>query len=260
MNRILLIVSIIWASVVNAQQVQISYITQNAEDKSILVEYSLSSNVKGTIYQVEVYSSIDNYILPLKGVYGDIGFNVEEGQRQFKWNYYEDIEEFKGEISFKIKAVEQYVPVLWLATSIPNVQKRKKSYELEWKGGFKKDLLSIQLMKGDSVCYSLDSITNNGLYKLKIPKEIKKGLGYSYTIYPMSQKEKKTPTKEFTIKSKTPVLVSVGVPVLFALTWVVIYDQMANNGDLLNSLFGGEKSPEPLIEQGGGKIENPKLP
>ena len=135
-----------------------------------------------------------------------------------------------------------FVPLGWVTSSIPLIQKQKRTYQLEWKGGVKNEPLDLTLYKKDSNVHVVYSIKNEGSYSFKVPKDITKGSAYTYKLAPRTRLENSVVSRQFEVKGRIPMLISVGVPLALV------------GGGLYYLMSKGETTPEAAVDE---KIPDP---
>src|SRR5688572_2697526 len=76
----------------------------------LLVYYSLEDENPNHQYQVDLYSSKDNFATPLTKVKGNVGPEVKPGKElSIEWNIVQEIGNYAGDIAIEVRA-RVYVP------------------------------------------------------------------------------------------------------------------------------------------------------
>lgn len=157
------------------------------------------------LYNVQIFSSHDNYKLPLTLKKG----STEDVKTTDRVKYLIDGETlfagYKGEIDFKIKATMVYAPIIISKPYGSAKYKKGSLIEVSWRGGIENDTYDLELYKGTEKVKTLEhdislhsyswivSDTKKGNYKLKLSSESNdKNMAFS---------------PEIKIKSKVPVII-----------------------------------------------------
>src|SRR5690242_6358927 len=76
----------------------------------LIVYYSLEDDNPNHQYQVDLYSSKDNFAVPLTKVKGNVGSEVKPGkEHSIEWNIVQEIGNYSGDIAIEVRA-RVYVP------------------------------------------------------------------------------------------------------------------------------------------------------
>lgn len=206
-------------------------INQSAQviDDNDLVEikYTLQGQ-KGEVYNVSVYSSHDDFTKPLISVTGDVGSGIEVGgERTILWQPKNELESFKGKISFEIKAELNSAPIV---ITIPNASnsifKKGKTLDVSWNGGAKQEIFYVQLLKDGIEKLIIDTVTINTISNNKIsweiPGSVRKGDDYQIRITSADRINVYKHSSSFTIKPRVPLVLKC-IPIAAGLIAAVIY-------------------------------------
>jgi len=198
--------------------------TQKNEDKIIIV-YDLVSLDQGSKVIVSIFSSLDNYILPLTNVSGDVGSVFPGPNKRIIWKVGEAIaNDFEG-ISFRFKGENS---IGWkIIDPTTNSFTRGKKNTINWQGGNATDEVTIQLIKPGPETQDLILTRNSGTFIWNTPKDIKPGSGYAIRI---SSRDNSIEHR-FSIKRKVP-LGYYGIPAGLAILLVVILGDSGGSNDL----------------------------
>lgn len=202
---------------VQAQEVHIREIALLGDYVQII--YDLSDADITHKYQLSLYSSFDNYILPLQEVEGDIGVDLSVGgNKKIRWYARREFgEDFKGDIALELKG-KLYIPFVTL-NDFENVSrmKRDRPYTLTWVAGRGSNVLTWDLYnaKNERV-HTFTNIANVGEYELLIPKDIKPGKDYTLKITDQNNKEDIVITPAFEVQRRVPLYVPSGMATLGA--------------------------------------------
>ena len=165
-------------------------------------------------YTLSIYSSLDNYVQPLKEVEGSIGIDqAVGGNKEVIWHAKKELgDDFKGAVALEIKG-KLYIPFVTLNNFEDIGQmKRDRPYNVTWAAGRGSNVLVFDLLnRKDEVVHTYTNIANVGEYQLEIPKDIKPGKDYRFRITDQRNKEDVVYTPPFVIKRKVPLIAKVGL-------------------------------------------------
>jgi hypothetical protein len=220
-NAILLLVCCCYGSYACAQQ--ILDISAGLLDKNtIRVKYKLEGEVPGQLYKVDLYSSTDNFNLPLEYVSGNVGEKVKAGVNNIiDWDFSKELVAFEGSLNFEVRAELVFTPISMVFPEDTNLSRGKK-HLITWKGTNTSENVDIQLLRDNKNIGTIASTRNDGQYEWEIPYSIKPGKGYAVKVSSTSSSQTDTGA-EFTIRRKIPLTVklipiAVLVPVIYELT------------------------------------------
>ncbi len=203
----------LWAMSVQAQRVEIKEIY--FEEAKIHVLYKLEDSKNDRAYQINIYSSKDNFISPLQAVNGDVGVEIYPGDsKEIIWDPFEEFgQDFNDVVNLEIRG-RVYIPFVRLDDFNYESLKRGKGYEITWTGGASSNILNIALYKGDTKVTVFSNIANVGEHVLYIPKKTEVGEDYRLRISDKNNKDDVVFSKEFAIKRKIPLAVQIAPVVL----------------------------------------------
>lgn len=178
MLKLLVIIGIFCATTAFGQTFE-NIRTRKDEDKIIII-YDLVSIDQGSKVIVSIFSSLDNFILPLNNVTGDVGTVFPGPNKRIIWKVGEVIaNDFEG-ISFRFKG-ENFIG--WkIINPTTNSFIRGKKNTIHWQGGAASDDVIIQLVKPGLEEQDLLQTKNSGSFTWNIPKDFKPGSGYAMRI------------------------------------------------------------------------------
>lgn len=175
----------------------------SAGDK-IVITYDLSAEVPGDKYDVQIYSSYNNFASPLRYVSGDMGNSLTPGNgKRIEWEAKREIGNYQGDLSFEIRA--EIKAILAFKNSVSNV-KRSKSLAVVWRGGAKNEDVKVVLLKEGVEQSSLATVNNAGNYQWTVPAKQKTGGGYQLRL---ENGAEVITTGTFSIKHKIPTLLKI---------------------------------------------------
>ncbi len=212
------------------------------QDGKITITYDITGGNEKQVYNVSVYSSHDNFSIPLLSVDGDVGPNKQPGvSKSIVWDAKLDLGEYKGPLTFRVSADPVPLPYSFTKPNTATSYRRGKQATIEWEGGVDSDNITIELMKDGAVLQQLSNARNSGIQNWAIPKDMEKGAGYSLRL--RSSSDQSITSNLFSIKSKIPLVLKIA-PV------VVV-------GGVVALLASGGSDPDPV---NGGGTELPVAP
>jgi len=156
----------------------VQFVRAQVSGENVIINYDLNGE-SGQIFNIEIYSSHNNFTIPLTRVSGDAGDNIQAGSnKQIVWEAKKELKIFTGDISFEVKARSIYLPVIFTSpTSETNVT-GGKSLIVRWRGGVDGEQLAITLLKDGVLFESFGNIKNTGSYTWAVPKKVPKSSNY----------------------------------------------------------------------------------
>ena len=246
MKRFLLVFALmVFISVVGiCQTITIKKIELAGE--KVIVHYDLEDSNPNNEYQLNLYSSKDNYATALTKVTGDVGGEIKPGTaKKIVWNLLEELGGYKGRLSLEIRG-KVYVPFAKIQSfDVTKSYKRGKNLNLNWKAG-STNPVHIELFKGSQRIQGELNHPNNGSYLMSIPGSVKPGKDYRIKITDAKNSEEAVYTGYFKVAPKMPLLLKV-LPVLAV-------------GGAVAFLAGGSKGGENPPPDTSIEIVNPPLP
>jgi hypothetical protein len=193
---------------VSAQEFAIKKIEISAE--LITLHYDLIDTVHDHTYTVYVYSSRDNFLVPLEKLSGDHGLRVRPGEnRKIVWKAKEDLgATFEGDVELEIRG-RIYIPFLHLE-KFKDSQLRKRGFLVKWSGGSSNNILNFQLHRSDGkLVHTFENIANAREHKFVIPSSVRPGTNYYFRISDSKNKDQAVESQTFRIKRRVPQLLKV---------------------------------------------------
>jgi len=182
-----------------------------AGDK-INLYYDLVDTVSSRTYTIALYSSHDNFVLPVQKASGDLGLEVRPGRnRKIVWNAKEELgAAFNGKVGLEVRG-RLYIPFVRLE-GLNKKLKRLTPTEITWSGGTQQNILNFDLYRGEERVTRFANIANVGHYILTIPTTVKPGKGYRFKITDSRNKDQIVNSAPFRVKRKIPLLMK-AIPV-----------------------------------------------
>lgn len=230
----LMLLLISWLSIVlpcvKAQTIEIDFV--EVDKRKIVVHYTLTDMTNShRLFMVQLYSSVDNYLMPLKNTSGDCGTEVTPGaDKKIIWEITKELQGFKGEIAFELRG-RIYVPFVRLKDAESFTQfKRGKNYSLNWASGNLNGLIHLELLDAkENRIWGENNIPNIGRYDLYIPGHIKAGKNYKLKFTNARDRNDIVYSPEFSIRHKYSTLSkTAGLATLFAAILVFTQDRGTN--------------------------------
>jgi Ser-Thr-rich glycosyl-phosphatidyl-inositol-anchored membrane family len=153
--------------------------SQKDEDKIIIV-YDLVSIDPGSRVTVRIFSSLDDYKLPLKNVTGDVGIVLPGPNKRIIWQVDTTISNDYQGIVFKFES-ESSAGWRVISPAASGISRGKEN-TIQWQGGRDNDEIIIQLLKPDSEVEEIARTKNTGSFKWNTPKTLKPGKSYVLVI------------------------------------------------------------------------------
>jgi len=198
--------------------------TQKDEDKIIII-YDLFSTDPGSKVVVSIFSSLDDYKVPLNNVSGDVGTVLPGPNKRIIWQVGNAIANDYQGILFRF---ESESTVGWkIISTTPKVMIRGKSNYIQWEGGRSNDDLVIELLKPDSETEQIAQVKNSGSFLWNVPKDMKPGSGYALRI----SSQDNSIEHRFSIRRKIP-LGYYAIPVGLGIVTMAILAGKSGSDDL----------------------------
>jgi hypothetical protein len=215
---------------VQSQQVKVVEISTRGGD--VIVDYELLDDNKDHRYTLNLYTSVDNYIQPLKEVEGDIGIDLSVGgNKRVVWHVAREFgEEYKGIVALELKG-KLYIPFVTLNEFDKfNKVKRDRPYNITWAAGRGSNVLTWDLYNAkDELVHTFTNVANVGEYELIIPKDVSPGKGYYMMISDQRNKEDVIKTPGFQIRRKIPLYVNASLIGLGLASGYLLVNSLGND-------------------------------
>lgn len=207
MKRLALVCLFLLPFIGFAQQARIQKIELAGE--KIIVHYELDDSNPNNEYQLYLYSSLDNYTVPLTRVSGDVGNEIKGGTgKKITWQFQEELKDFDGEIALEVRGRVFVMFAKFQDFDVTKTYKRGKTYPILWKPG-NNNPVHIELFKGSERVVGELSHPNNGRYLLTMPSKAKPGEDYRIRISDSKRTGEFIYTDFFTVKPKIPMVVKI---------------------------------------------------
>lgn len=176
---------------------------------TVTVVYDLEGAVLGQLFEVNLYSSHNNFSTPLRMVSGDVGKEVQAGsQREIQWQTGE-LPDFDGKLSFDVRAELTFSPLLVKSPQGNSRYRRGKAYTLAWAGGMPAERIRLELYRDSVKMADVAVLANEGKYQWTVPAKSRPGSGYQVKVASESAPDNYTFSPNFKIRRRTPLLLKV---------------------------------------------------
>lgn len=145
----------------------------------IEIYYDLKPGIDSLNSNITIFSSHNNYQVPLLWVTGHVGQLIPPGDNKLViWEARKELDNFKGELIIEVRA--EPVAMLYEFNSHKKLLARPgKNFTVSWKGGKKTDIVDIQLLDAEKkIVNVLSSTSNANQFTWNIPKDFKRGTYY----------------------------------------------------------------------------------
>ncbi len=214
-----------------AQNLDIDFIEFTG--RNVVVHYTLDDGANSNRqFLVQLYSSQDNFSVPLTKVTGDVGSEVASGvDKKIIWDVTKELGNFKGNVSLELRG-RVYVPF----AKIKNVTegqifKRGKNYPISWTSGNLSGQVNIELFNADNErIWGENNVSNVGKFDWYIQNNIRRGNDYRLKFTNAKDRNDVVYSQPFTIKPKIPFIVKAGGVVAVAAVVAVIITNSGRGG------------------------------
>jgi hypothetical protein len=183
--------------------------------------------MEGQVFNVDLYSSHNDYSSPLLYVSGDTGKDIKPGiDKKLVWQTKELIN-FDGQLSFDVRAILTFSPFVIKSPKQLASYKRGKSYTIDWIGGIPTEKVKLQLFRADTKVNDIVTVENKGNYQWTVPGKIKPGNKYQIKVSSEVGQDNSRLSNNFKLRRRVPLLVK-ALPIILigAGTYLIL-----NNGE-----------------------------
>jgi len=206
-------------------------ITEVQEGK-VIIRYDLIDNDPENKYDIQLYSSDNNYRSALALVTGDIGPEITSGKDKIiTWDAKGELKRYNGNITFEIRVELNGGKISFNNPLSETTFKRGFPYQIKWHGGKLNPDFEIQLYKNNVMQKSLGKSEGKKSFTWSIPVKNKPG---NYQIKLLDETTTVATSYDFKISRKVPLVLKIA-PVLLV---------GAIAGVLATRVSGGEKPTE----------------
>lgn len=167
---------------------KIENVRADVNGDQMIITYDLIGAAEGQEFRIQMYSSNNNFTVPLLRVTGDIGNRIPAGlQRRVVWMAKEELKEYKGAVTLEIRG-EPLAPAVVVPTAVTTVGavspytinspsggsvKKGKNMTISWIGGARDERVQIELWKNDSFELKITEMLNSGNYTWTVADGLK---------------------------------------------------------------------------------------
>lgn len=212
-NYLLAILALLGFLNAKAQSLEVRFV--ELKNNKVVLHYNLTDTLPGRVYTVRVYSSLDNYLNPLRQLKGDIGMEIAPGSNKtIEWDALAELEPgSEVNVSLEIRC-RVFIPFISLdQLNQFRVFKRKRAYNITWTGGTPQNILNFDLYSGEKKVMTFPNVSNVGHHKIEFPAYIKPGKQYRFRVRDIKNQDEVVVSELFRIRRKIPLLVK-SVPLL----------------------------------------------
>lgn len=243
MKYLYTILLFLFFSTLYGQRITISK-TEVIGDK-INIYYELLGDNPGQLFNVSIFSSTDNFAYPLIFTSGDIGKDIKAGSgKKIQWDAGKELVNFKGNISFELKASLAYTPLLISSPYEGQILKRGNTYPVYWTGG-EEVPPQLELYKGENKIMDIPNQANKNSSNMLLPINIKPGENYSIKL----TNDNGTVSSHFIVKRKIPLVVKVAPLALIGAGAFVLFMNKGSKAAGISSEMPEEELPGPPVPQ-----------
>ena len=203
---------------------RIDNLTTVLAGENIEITFDLIDDAGGQTFDVQLFSSHNNYTTPLQYVSGDIGEEVSPGTgKKVIWEAKKELGKYKGEIYLEIRGIVTPPFVRILTPNAGDKFKPGKSMLIQWDSDVTGDI-GIDLYRNGSKVTSVANTTNTGKYSWTLSKQTAKNDGY-YMVFTSSAKPgKRVESQQFTVSGGVPIWAIAGIVVVGGVVGVLVSD------------------------------------
>ena len=224
---------------------RIDNLTTVLAGEHIEITFDLIDDAGGQTFDVQLFSSHNNYTTPLLYVSGDIGEEVSPGTgKKVIWEAKKELGEYKGEIYLEIRGITTPPFVRILTPNAADKFKPGKTTEIRWDSDVTGNI-RIDLYEGRNRISTIATTQNTGRFNWTLSKKLSKGDNYRLVFTSDSKPGKRVESEQFVVAKGVPIwLVVAGVAVVGGVVGVIVSggeEPPPDNNDI----------PDP-IKPGGG--------
>lgn len=219
LRKLLFGIALLLAAPLTAQQVT-NIEAKQLDNQKVRVSYDLQGELPGQLFKVELYSSANNFRLPLLYVEGHVGEDVKAGIGKFiDWDFSKELVAFEGDLTFEVRALLTFSP-LKVSFPVNGSARRGTAMTITWLGSVPNGFVDIELFRDDKKVSTIARTQNDGSYQWNIPIDTNPGQGYTIKVSSTSSTQFHS-GGYFSIKRKIPLLVKF-IPVAVAAPLVIL--------------------------------------
>ena len=202
---------------------RIDNLTTVLAGENIEITFDLIDDAGGQTFDVQLFSSHNNYTTPLLYVSGDIGEEVSPGTgKKVIWEAKKELGNYKGEIYLEIRGIVTPPFVRILTPNAADKFKPGKTTEIRWDSDVTGNI-RIDLYEGRNRISTIATTQNTGRFNWTLSKKLSKGDNYRLVFTSDSKPGKRVDSKQFVVAKGIPIwLVVAGVAVVGGIVGVIV--------------------------------------
>lgn len=200
------LVFILFLFILPCRAQEVSYVQAVVTGDFVSIYYTLESHIPGQVFEIDVFSSHNDFQEPLKHVRGEVGPDILPGKmKKIEWGVKNELEQYSGEVTFEVRAKVMHFPVTILFPQSLTHMQRGHTYKLTWEGGLPDENLLLTLQREGNQPIPIAVVANNGSYEWKVPKNLPEATNYYLEISGWGDKSKyKSKSGLFAVKRRVP--------------------------------------------------------
>ena len=231
LSKVFILVAMLFGDLLYGQQVANIEATQ-LDESTIRVNYDLEGELPGQLFTVRLFSSANNFQLPLIFVTGDVGQEITAGKgKSIDWDISQELVAFEGDLTFEVRALITFSPID-VTFPAQGAVRRGTTQGITWLGSNLSEYVDIELFRDDKKVRTIARTQNDGGYEWTIPLDVKAGQGYTVKVSSTSSTQFDQ-GDYFSIRRRVPLLLK-AVPAALVVPAVILI------------LDGGGSGPEIL--------------
>lgn len=187
----------------------IENVRREIKDGQVIIQYDLLGADTSQIFEVRLYSIIENYKQRLYRAEGDIGRDIRAGfNKRITWNNKEELTSYRmSDMDFELESSIIYSPIIFKSPVANATYKRGNPIKIDWIGGENFEKLKIELFQNNVKIRTIDNITNRGSHVWKIPNKLSPGDGYQIKLTRESKSDEGKFSPKFSVTRRIPTYV-----------------------------------------------------
>jgi hypothetical protein len=186
---------------------ELDSISMSVENDVVVVKFDFVDGEPEEVYELYLYSSHDNFQKPLQLTAGDVGKGIKVGVgKTIYWNAKEELGNFKGDLSLKIKG-DKYVPIVQYQNIHERLKtKRGEPFEIHWAASDKTEKVALKILRNGVPVMTPEIVENTGTFTWMIPMNAKAGKGYTVQISDTDNLLREETSAVFSVTRKLPLV------------------------------------------------------
>ncbi len=188
---------------------KVDNVRREIKDGQVIIQYDLLGSDTSQIFEVRLYSVIENFKQRLYRGEGDVGKDLKAGtNKRITWNNKEELTSYRlQDMDFELETIIIFSPIIF-KSPVANAQyKRGNAVKIDWIGGENFEKIKIELYQNNVKVSTLGNTTNRGSHVWKIPKKLAPGSGYQIKLTRESKSDQGIFSPKFTVNRKIPTYV-----------------------------------------------------